>query len=153
MRAAPAVSVQAGRSLGWRVFQAGVAALAVTALAAWVLGHLQSASWPALALGPPAAVAAWMAFRCPSVALAWDGQVWAADSQTGTLDVMLDLDGWLLLRLRPNDATQPVRWMPVSRADAGPAFHALRAAVYCRAYEPTPGVSPAREGRRVSSPD
>jgi NAD(P)-dependent dehydrogenase (short-subunit alcohol dehydrogenase family) len=52
MRAAPAVSVRAGRSLGWRVFQAGVAALAVTALAAWVLGHLQSASWPALALGP-----------------------------------------------------------------------------------------------------
>jgi hypothetical protein len=153
MRAAPAVGVQAGRSLGWRVFQAGVAALAVTALSAWVLGHLQMASWPALAMGPPAAVAAWMACRCPSVALVWDGQVWSADSQIGTLDVMLDLGGWLLLRLRPDDATRPVQWTPVSRADAGPAFHALRAAVYCRAHQPTPGVRAAREGSLVAPPD
>jgi hypothetical protein len=153
MRAAPAVSVQAGRSPGWLFFQSAVTALAVTALAAWVLAHLQQPAWPALALGPLAAALAWRVFRRPPVALLWNGLVWSADGQNGTLEVMIDLGGWLLLRLRPDDASGRALWMPVSRGDAGPSFHGLRAAVYCRASEPTPGVRPAREGSRVAPPD
>jgi hypothetical protein len=153
MRAAPAVSVQAGRSPGWRVFQAAAWALALTTLAAWVLGHLQMPPWPSLLLAAPVFALAWWAARTPPIDLAWDGQAWSADGQTGLVEVMLDLGGWLLLRWRPDGGPGPARWIPVSRADAGPAFHALRAAVYCRAYKPTPGVRPARDGSRVASPD
>ena len=152
MRAAPAVSVQAGRSPGWRTVQTALAAWAATALAAWVLGHLQQPFWPALTLVPLAAAWAWRAGRQPPVALVWDGQSWSADGQTGVLEVMIDLGAWLLLRLRSAEAGRRTRWIPVSRADAGPAFHALRAAVYCRAYEPSSGVRPASEGSRAAPP-
>ena len=152
MRTAPAVSVQAGRSAGWRAFQALLAALSVAALGAWVLGHLQQPSWPALMLAPLVAAWAWHAGRQSPVTLVWDGQAWTANGEAGALEVMIDLGGWLLLRLWPGEARRQARWIAVSRVDAGPAFHALRAAVYCRAYEPTPGLRPASDGSHVAPP-
>jgi hypothetical protein len=47
---------------------------------------------------------------------------------------MLDVNGFLLLRVQPADARR-ARWVGLSTADAGPAGHLLRAAVYCAPSE------------------
>jgi hypothetical protein len=120
----------------------GLAALAVGALTAWVLGHLKLPTWPAW----PALVLAGLAGallrarleQAEPVTLCWDGQQWRADDVAGTLSVMIDLGSWMLLRLQPAAPRARPLWLPVSAADAGPAFHALRAAAYARPPASTP---------------
>ena len=77
--------------------------------------------------------------------LRWDGdQHWwfspAADGsgeRSGQLAVMLDLDGWLLLRFHPGDGGhRRASWLPLREARLGSAAQALRAAVYSRRFTP-----------------
>ena len=153
MRAAPAVSVRGSGGVAWRLFQAAVPALAASALIAWGLGlgqlHLAPALWALPVVG---AVAWWLAPRTPQ-ALAWDGQCWRLDGREGSVELMIDLGGWLLLRFRPSPAPRRRRWVAVCRSDAGPALHGLRAAVYCRPPEPTPGTRTALKGQHAAQPD
>ena len=143
MRAAPAVSVGCSRAGAWRGLLALMPALAVAALVAWVLGHLQRPVWPALLVVLPVTALAWWQIRTGAVTLAWDGQRWSADGEPGALDLMLDLGPWMLLRLRPAEPARRTIWIPVSAADAGSAWHALRAAVYSRVPTSTAAVRPA----------
>jgi len=155
--AAPAVSVQGKGGSAWRLLQAGLPALAAAAVIAWGLGHGQLPLWPAWATFAVMAVVAWHVLRPRTVNLSWDGQVWQADGQAGSVEVMIDLGSWLLLRLRPvappSVKTSASVWMPLSASEAGPALHALRAAVYCPAPEPTPGARTARSGPPAAQPD
>ena len=92
-----------------------------------------------------AALVAWPLTRVAPVALAWDGQRWTAAGVPGALGVMIDIGAGLLLRLRPDERHLPACWIAVSARDAGPALHALRAAVNAR----VPGTAPAAD----ASPD
>ncbi len=148
MRAAPAVTVLARRAGAWRALHIGAPALAAAAVAAWLLTprwlEPRHAAMAALLAAVIAAVLAWRPSRLAPVVLSWNGQQWAADAQVGQLHVMIDLGAWLLLRLRP--AQGAALWIPVTAADAGPALHALRAAVHARQplAEPAPtGAAPA----------
>ncbi|MDP2006343.1 MAG: hypothetical protein Q8K45_11760 [Rubrivivax sp.] len=138
MRAAPPVSVRCNGGTVWKLVQAGLFALAAGVAAAWGLAHLgMSMAW---ALGPCAAAAAlaWWLSAGRDVALAWDGQRWTADDVPGRLEVMIDLGGWLLLRLRPGAGGRH-RWVAVAAREAGPALHGLRAAAFSRPAESAPG--------------
>ncbi|MDE2367992.1 MAG: hypothetical protein KGN16_03395 [Burkholderiales bacterium] len=139
MRAAPSVSLCCRGGQGWRVAQALLPAVAAAAFAAWVGSWIEIDPVATLAATSLAALAAgglaWRAGAPRAVALAWDGECWSADGQTGELDVMIDLGSWLLLRLR--GAAQP-RWIAVAAADAGAAMHALRCAVHARIPTPRP---------------
>lgn len=131
MRAAPAVSVPCRRAGGWRIVHVLAVSAAAAALTAWALGHLQLTLWPAALAAAAAGAMAWRWARDTTVQLSWDGRQWTADDTPGPVDVMIDLGPWLLLRLRPPGG-QALLWLPVSAADAGPALHGLRAALYSR---------------------
>ena len=127
-------------------------ALAVAALAAWGLGHLQRPLWPALVLALPVAAWAWWMSAPSPVLLNWDGQQWSANGRVGRLDLMIDLGPWMLLRLRPAERPRRSVWIPVAAGEAGASRHALRAAVYCQAPEPTPGARSDERGN-AAKPD
>ena len=155
MRSAPAVTVRCTGGPLWRLSLWLLPALAAAALIHWMALHAGSS--PAASLGAAllgAAAAAVVATRSlpPAVQLNWDGAVWTCGVWPVQPQVMVDTGGaWLLLRLRPaGPATaqsvppshaaggRAPRWLPVSQRDAGPAWHALRAAVYCRPPESPP---------------
>jgi D-arabinose 1-dehydrogenase-like Zn-dependent alcohol dehydrogenase len=146
MRPAPPVAVHCSGGTAWRALNVSLPALAVAAFAAW--GVLQAGGvglWAAAAaLLSAAAVVAVMALSPvkPAAALQWDGQRWVADGEAATLQVMIDAGAGLLLRLHRGDGR--VRWIAVAASEAGPAWHALRAAVYSR---------PPRTGLNVLSPE
>ena len=121
-------------------------ALAAAALLAWALGHLQHPSWPAWLVVLPVAALAWWWARPEAVTLAWDGQQWRAGDGPGSLDLMIDLGPWMLLRLQSGKSARHAIWIPVSAADAGASWHALRSAVYSRAPKSTAGAQPAEPG-------
>ena len=131
MRAAPPVSVRCNGGPAWRALYAFVPAAAATAVVAWLLGHAglnAAAAWGVL---PALGALLWRRPPAPQVLLAWDGQTWSADAQPGRLAVMIDIGPWLLLRLHPLRAGRS-RWLPLAAVEAGPALHALRAALYAR---------------------
>ncbi|MDO9091956.1 MAG: hypothetical protein Q7U99_04825 [Rubrivivax sp.] len=157
MSAAPAVSVQGSGGNAWRLLQSGLPAVSAAALVAWGLGHWQLPLWPAWTTLPVMAFVAWRGLRPRAIHLSWDGQIWQADGQPGPVEVMVDLGPWLLLRLKPvapaSGKTSASVWIPLAASEAGPALHALRAAVYCPAPEPTPGARMARPGPHAAQPD
>ena len=120
------------RGVGWRLLQSMLIALAAAAVVAWVLLHAELAVWPA---GPAALVAggvAWQALSRAPVDLSWDGAVWQTGSAVGEVDLMLDVAGFMLVRLRPVTGER-ARWIALSRRDTGAADHALRVALYASA--------------------
>lgn len=137
MHGAPSVSYPVGRSRF-----AGV-----LALLGWLLGALvitlwwsQSQSpgwrlWCAWAVLAAAGVfAVWGWWRSPAGELAWDGETWSWSTaglvHTGTLEVGLDFQRWLLLRCECGNATL---WLWVERASLAERWDDLRRAVYSRA--------------------
>lgn len=147
MHAAPAVRVELGRSRAWVVGVAVLCAAAAGQLIAWAL---LAAGWapvalPALAAMVAAALAGAHGARraqAPGV-LAWDGTEWRWGDRTGTVALMLDLDGWLMLRFRPA-GEGAVSWIAASRSAARGPWAALRAALYSpRPADPPPDVPPA----------
>ncbi len=135
MRHAPPVGVSLSGGGAWRVGRTLLAALAAAVFAAWAGLHLGVPPWQAAAGAGVTALLcgalAWRAARPQTVLLRWDGAAWSADAVSGEVDVMLDLQRWLLLRFRPTQGGP--RWLPVPGAEAGAAWHALRAALYSRA--------------------
>ena len=150
MRAAPAVAVQASGGRLWRLVNAVLPALAAASLTMWALQHAERSAWPAAMVVLLVVVlvfaAAWWRAQFAVVALNWDGQRWAADGTPGDLQVMVDLGFALLLRLLP-EAGGAARWVPVTRVEAGAAWHGLRAAVYARPVKP---AAPARKPQPVA---
>jgi len=140
VRQAPPVGVTCSCGGAWRAVQALLAGGAAAAFAGWAV--LLAAAGAALALpaaGGAAAVAAAAMWRRPRprpVSLRWDGERWLADGHAGEVNVMLDLGGWMLLRWRPA-AGRPL-WLALPAAEAGPAWPALRAALFSPAAWPRP---------------
>ena len=135
MRAAPAVSVRCSGGQPWRAVQAVLPALASGAVGSWALLHLRAPAWPAAALMLFVAVLAWRRASPRQTLLAWDGQRWTADGVAGEPAVMIDVGAGMLLRLRPAPPAAP-RWIAVTAAEAGPAWHGLRCVAFA---QPRPG--------------
>jgi hypothetical protein len=134
MRAAPPVSVRCDSGVPWRLVQSGLMALASAVAVDWVLAHAAASPAPALGVLAGVGALAWRLTATQHFRLAWDGDCWTVDGVPGRLDVMMDLGGWLLLRLRPTAAGHS-RWAAVTAREAGPALHGLRVAAYSHATE------------------
>ncbi len=150
MRAAPALAVEVGVSLAWRLAQSWLWASAFGALCAWILARAGHAASLGLLAVVVSGLVAWKILRDAAAALAWDGQQWLLDGKPVHVTVALDLDRWLLLRLQGADDAARVRWMPATAAQVGTRWHGLRAALYSRAPESPLAATPP-EG--VAAPD
>ena len=144
MRQAPPVGVTISGDGPWRAAQAVLAGCAAASLFGWLTLALDGgAAWalPAATIGAGvAAVAMWLWQAARPMSLQWDGQAWRAGGAAGEVRVMLDLDAWMLLQWRPTEGAE--RWLALSAAEAGPAWHALRTALHSPAGAPSP--RPAR---------
>ena len=147
MRQAPPVSVRCDGSTFWRALHVLLAAAAAASVAAWGLLHFEAAAATAGAASGAAALLAgalaWRLARPEPAELRWDGQAWSLDGADGSVDVMMDLGLWMLLRFRP--LAGAVRWLPVP--GAGVARHGLRAALFSRAtraFDPDGPVPPGQ---------
>jgi hypothetical protein len=149
VKAAPPIALSLPPRRGWAVYEALLAGIATGSGLAWGFAHL---AW---AHGPTTVVALVAAFlvtlglarrRLPApVHLAWDGARWALDGDAAEVAVQVDAGPWMLLRAR-RPATGRVHWLPVTAAAVGPAWHPLRAALYSRPPEATPGGAPPERG-------
>jgi hypothetical protein len=140
MHAAPPATVRATGGAVWRSLQALLPALASATFLGWLLHRMELDPAPALALALPVGLVAWWRARAEPVALAWDGQRWTADGAVASLQLMIDLGPWMLLRTRAE--TDRVRWIACTAVEAGAAWHAFRSAVYSRPSEASPRVRP-----------
>ncbi len=126
--------------------QTGLPALAAAACVAWALLLAGAASSWALAgslvAGGVAGFSAFRFWRSTALLLQWDGQRWTLGDEPGRLQLMMDAGFLLVLCLHAERGGK--RWLAVSAAEAGPAWHALRAAVYSR---------PPRAAPRVLAPE
>jgi hypothetical protein len=145
MHHAPSVNYPVERSrfaaalllLAWLLGAAGCALW-------WILG--QASGWRLIAVTPIVIVtgsfAAWSWWRSPCGTLDWDrgSWNWLANGQvrTGTLEVGLDLQHWLLLHWNDVAGSQ---WLWLERAGKPNCWSDLRRAVYSR-----PGLRAPTEG-------
>ncbi len=145
MHGAPSVSYPVGRSrfMGLMLSLAWLLGVVVTGL--W---SLYAPSWrPAIGWGLLAATgsfALWRWWRGASGVLAWDGEAWQwsgqADARSGTLEVTLDFQRFLLLRWRSDGQSQ---WLWLERVARPERWDDLRRAVYSRArIEALPAARP-----------
>jgi len=151
MRVPPPVSVRATGGRRWRALRALLPALAAAACGTWLVQRTHettgtTAGGIGLVAGVVVAALAWRAVARRPVTLAWDGRTWSVDGTPGQADVMLDLPGWLLVRLRPA-ARGRARWVAVTAAEAGADETLLRAALH---GTPVAGAAaePPAEGAR-----
>jgi len=130
MRRTPPVVVQVLPQPAVQTVVACIAALAVGGLAAWGVSH-RSEAWPAWLAVPLSMVWAWRQAAPLPRRLRWDGQAWwlaepgRDDEASVQLAVLIDLDGWLLLRASPGP-----RWLPLSRRQQRAQWGALRATLF-----------------------
>jgi hypothetical protein len=119
----------------------------LAAFAAWLVLHGWAMTrqdpmpiWaPALAAsmtGVAAGIAAWVICRGECATLSWNRGAWrltgvgpGVSATPGSLELMLDLGPWVLLRFRTDDR-RVCRWLGVGESVAGPRWHALRAALH-----------------------
>ena len=145
MRAAPPVDAALAECRAERMLITLLHAGAGALLAVWLALHAQ---WPASAAMLLAAMASaallasagwWLARRALPLSpgrLRWDGQCWSSVTPDGAqplqrLVVMLDLGGWVLLRLHP--AGGRALWRVASAASAQAGWHGLRVALAAHA--------------------
>jgi hypothetical protein len=165
MRAAPPVEVIAVLRDGWWAAALALWTSCLACFAGWLVWHGSGVAAPALfaelplmlaislsGIGTLAAAGTllWHARQEP-MRLSWNGSHWVcrpmaearlraqADPQPGSVDLMLDLGGAMLLRWRAMPGASPqVIWLPVSRAAQPGVWHALRVALNL----PTPPATP-----------
>ena len=142
MRAPPAVAVRCTGGWPWRLLNIALPTLAAGVVATWVLLQLDAPAAPAAIGAVAVLLLAWRLSRPRQRVLQWDGQRWTVDGVPGRLQLMVDLGAFMLLRLRPEQGRGP--WTAVTAAEAGAAWHGLRAAVYSRPPE-TPSGAPHPE--------
>ena len=142
MRAAPAVAVRCSGGKLWCAVHIGLPALGAAALLGWATllagGGVASAQALSLLAAAVAGLFAYRHWRPLVVLLQWDGQRWTGDGAPGRLQLMMDPGFLLVLRLHLNAGGE--RWLAVNATEAGPAWQALRAAVYARPPRATPRV-------------
>ena len=132
------VTLASGRRERWLV--AALYGVAWALLGAWIASHAAVPlifAWPvAGALG---CWLGWWAVAPMRGLLRWDGQGWWHGSDAGaahplhSVDLMMDLGGWMLLRAQAEPVPRrlrPGRWCGIGHRDAGAAWHGLRLALY-----------------------
>jgi len=142
MHAAPPVRIRVVTDTLWRGFVVACASVAAANLMAWALSWTSASVWlGGLALLISACAAAALTQRQPGHsldlvgALIWDSACWqwacaANPPRTGTVQVMIDLGPWLLLRFRPSVEPAAGAWLAISRRSAAGQWPAWRAALY-----------------------
>jgi hypothetical protein len=154
MHGAPPVALVCEGGKVWHGVCAGLPALALAALVAWIAGHAglgpTGQALAALAAALPAAGVAWRFVAPQRCSLAWDGELWRLGpaGDAGYVSVMIDLGGWLLLRHTGHGANAATVWLAVSAAAVGAAFHGLRVALQAHAAAASPAIdAPERQAR------
>ena len=154
MHGAPPVALVCEGGAVWRGVRTGLPALAAAAFAAWIVGQAGLGSTgqalAALAAALPVAALAWRWVAPRPCALAWDGEQWRLGTagEAGSVDVMIDLGGWLLLRHTSHGVGAAPVWLAVSGSAAGAALHGLRLALQARTPAAHAGIdSPERLAR------
>jgi len=161
-RLAPAVSLQGSSDRAWMWVCRGLGTLVGLGTGAWWLQQWQQghplALW--LLMVPLAAgccaVSAWRLPHRPPWLLRWDGQCWhwqtlpsSEASAACQVQVTIDLQRWLLLRILASGSHGEVHWLALS-SNADPAhWHALRSALYCA--RPGDPLSPSETSSATES--
>lgn len=145
MHQAPAVQVRCPGSPAWRAARTALPAATVSVVSAWsllMLGWPSRLAW-AIAFGVAviAATVAWHRTREAVWWITWSGRHWDLASEArgggvqestpvGTIDLMIDLGSWLLLRARPETGVS--RWVAVGWRHTRPEHRALCTALYAQ---------------------
>lgn len=145
MRHAPPVRVHIGPDVRVQAVVSAIMGLAVGGLVLTLFQHAGGA-WPAFALPPLAMVLAWRAAAVQPRRLRWDGTHWwlsdarpqpgAPDEMAVTVDVVIDLDAWLLLRCAPVGARWAALYLPLARSHHGAQWGSLRATLFTARQAP-----------------
>lgn len=129
MRRTPPVVVHVQPQPAVQAVVALIVALAVAGLAGWAVSH-EARAWPALLAVPVFAAFAWREAAALPRRLRWDGEAWwlaepdRQEEAAVQIDVLIDLDAWLLLRAQPGPC-----WLPLSRRQQA-QWGALRATLF-----------------------
>ena len=145
MHPAPPVRVTLGRSAIWIASNAVLGGASAASLVAWLVmqdGTLATAWAVLVAAAVGAAAAGARAWRSQApAALSWDGNGWQWAGNDGDVRVMIDLDRWMLLRVKRS--AQGHCWIAASRRAAEGPWPALRAALHSRGpASPLSGAPP-----------
>ncbi len=145
MRAPPAVSWPVTQDRRWRCVQTLLWAAAAASAGVWIGDGLddETAATAVLAGSGAALAGAWLGWRTsrqPPGEIHWTGSQWrwsdafGQDAAVSAPEVMLDLQGWMLLRLRGVDGGRH-RWCSVARGgiESAVRWTGFRAAVYSAA--------------------
>jgi hypothetical protein len=136
----PAVEVALAPGRRERLLVAALYAVAFALVGAWMASHGAVSvliGWPVA--GVLGACLGWGALQPMRGTLRWDGQGWWHGQPSGaahplhSVDLMMDLGGWMLLRVRAEPVAGrllPGRWCGVGRTEAGAGWHGLRLALY-----------------------
>jgi hypothetical protein len=178
--------VELGPEPLWRAGSALVSALAAVVVTVWLCQRVVAAdhlnSWGWIFLSSLSALSAgwwgwwgWRMATVPASRLTWDGREWrlrprmsrpgrtAASAEyplpaecVCSPQVMIDLGGWMLLRLdNPSSGSwnkAVPRWWAVSEHLAGASWHGLRVALH-GALHGAPTALPTQEPEPPPSPD
>jgi hypothetical protein len=139
----------------WRVALASLCAASAGCLCFWALsmaGYAVHRALPAsLGAALASAMAHWCWARMHTGLLLGNAHQWHFDPEReqaspvpGRLDLMIDLDSWMLLRFTASDAALPARWLPVARCAHWASWPGLRATVYARAVPTAQTVQTVR---------
>jgi hypothetical protein len=155
MHAAPPVRMSLVADPCWHAFITACTSAAAANLTAWAASQaLQSptvSGVPVLASAMVAGSLVWALLRRGNAGdsvVTWDGAArrWApgnvqptrSEPVVGDLRVTIDLGPWILLRFVAAAPLRLVRWLPVSRRQAGASWPAWRAALFSRHASPDP---------------
>ena len=144
MRGSPPCAIVLRHFTAWRAAVFLIGATVLASLFAWALAPGADSAAPAVAaaaaLGLAAFASAASLWRVPAGTLRWDGTRWSfvqagsapEQPQVGQLDVAIDLDAFMLLRLTTSTGPRRLRriWLPIGRRGIEHEWHALRCAVY-----------------------
>ena len=145
MHAAPPVRIRVVTDRLAQGFALSCDCMAAASLTAWALSWTGASAWPsrwavvlAAVIAVIAAALGWFVLRRRSdVAglLTWDGACWqwapaAGAPRQGTVQVMIDLGPWLLLRFSPGIAPVAGVWLAISSRAAAGQWSAWRATLY-----------------------
>lgn len=150
MHSAPAFALELSPDRLWRRLCRGLAGLSLLTLAIWLVWHVRTDDTDlrlvtALALAAGLCVLPALRTLTGSAGrLVWQPAhgLWQIDNSTpagpaGTVDCLVDLGDWMLLRHTAPAApgsqlwpTPTTRWLPLSRRDHPAQWHALRCAVF-----------------------
>jgi hypothetical protein len=146
-RQAPPVSFTSDGGVPWRGLQALLIAAGAGVFVHWLQQHgwlfwplqtLLRGPWLGAAVAAITGLLAWRRLRRPPRTLAWTGSAWTLDGQPVGLQLRLDLQTWLLLRLQCGRQHQ---WLALTARQGPPAaWHGLRVALYSRAPTPPPST-------------